>query len=209
MNSWGKNCLIIFILETPLLVFLMTPERVTRVMAMEGVKIENSLGTSTMRELDKRASESFNSMFIESGLYADLWHTLIPTEDEKKNSGALKNTGGGLFRWIDDRLTVCMFLFFQILERFHLMALWFPSCTLIFIASIYSGLALRRIKQGSFAFSSPTAHRTGMRAILIMLACLPLYFMFPTPITPYLYPLLNLLWAYMLMLIISNIAKRI
>ena len=94
MNSWGKNCLIIFILETLLLVFLMTPERVTRVMAMEGVKIENSLGTSTMRELDKRASESFNSMFIESGLYADLWHTLIPTEDEKKNSGALKNTGG-------------------------------------------------------------------------------------------------------------------
>ena len=63
MNSWGKNCLIIFILETLLLVFLMTPERVTRVMAMEGVKIENSLGTSTMRELDKRASESFNSMF--------------------------------------------------------------------------------------------------------------------------------------------------
>ncbi|MBE6423084.1 DUF4400 domain-containing protein [Succinivibrio dextrinosolvens] len=208
-KSWGKTCLVIFILELLLLVTFMTPEAVTRVMAMEGVKIENTLGTETLRELDKRTSESFNSLVIESGAYADMWHTLIPTEDEKAKSGRLKDTGKGLFRWIEDRLNVCMFLFFQFLERFHLMGLWFPSSVLIFMASVYSGLILRKIKQGSFAFSSPTAHRSGIRTILIMVTLLPLYFMFPSPITPYLYPVLNIIWAFMLMTIIANIAKRI
>ncbi len=208
-SSWGKTCLFIFVMELLLLVTFISPEMVTRVMAMEGVSIENSLGTSTLRELDKRSSESFDSLVISSGLYADMWHTLIPTEDEKKASGKLQNTGKGLFKWMEDRLNVCMFLFFQFLERLHLMGLWFPSSVLVFLASLYSGFTLRRIKQGSFAFSSPTAHRSGIRAILIIVTLLPLYFLFPAPITPYLYPCLNLLWAFMLMTIIANIAKRI
>ena len=208
-NSWLKTCIVIFIFELLFLVLFMTPERVTRVMAVEGIKIQSSLGVKTLRELDKRTSESFNAIMIDSGLYADMWHTLIPTEDEKKASGSLRNTGSGLFRWIEDRLNVCMFLFFQFLERLHLMGLWFPSSCLVFLASIFSGLLLRRIKQGSFAFSSPTAHRSGIRVILVMVTLLPLYFMFPTPITPFLYPCLNILWALMLMTIIANIAKRI
>lgn len=208
-SGWGKTCLFIFVMELLLLVTFASPEMVTRVMAREGVSIENSLGTSTLRELDKRTSESFDSLVISSGLYADMWHTLIPTEDEKRASGKLQNTGKGLFKWMEDRLNVCMFLFFQFLERLHLMGLWFPSSVLVFLASLYSGFTLRRIKQGSFAFSSPTAHRSGIRAILIIVTLLPLYFLFPSPITPYLYPCLNILWAFMLMTIIANIAKRI
>ncbi len=208
-NHLFRNCALIFVFELFALVLFLSPEHVATTMAKEGVKIENTLGTDTLRELDIRTSMSFNSLFLESGVYAAIWHTLIPTEDEKEKSGAFKNTGKGLFKWVEDKLTVCMFLMFQLLQRVHLMGMWLPSAFLVLAASIYSGINLRRIKQGNFAFASPTAHRSAIRGIIIMVTLLPLYFFLPMSVSPYLYPLLYLLWSFMIMGIIANIAKRI
>ncbi|SFS32494.1 protein of unknown function [Succinivibrio dextrinosolvens] len=208
-NHLFRNCALIFVFELLFLVLFLSPEHVATTMAKEGVKIETTLGTDTLRELDKRTSQSFSSLFLESGLYAGVWHTLIPTEDEKEKSGAFKNTGKGLFKWAEDKLTVCMFLMFQLLFRVHLMGMWLPSALLVLTASVYSGINLRRIKQGNFAFSSPTAHRSAIRGIIVMVTLLPLYFFLPMSVSPYLYPVLYLIWAFMIMGIIANIAKRI
>ena len=208
-KSLFRNCCLVFMFELLGLIIFLSPQNVASTMAKEGIKIENALGTETLRELDKRTSISFNSLFLESGIYAGIWHTFIPTEDERQNSGRLKNVGSGLFRWVEDKLNVCMFLLFQLLHRVHLMVMWLPSVFLVLAASVYSGYNLRKIKQGNFAFASPTAHRAAIRGIIVMLTLLPLYFFLPMAVSPYVYPVLYILWSFMIMGIISNIAKRI
>lgn len=208
-KSLFRNCCLAFMFELLGLILFLSPQNVASIMAKEGIKIENALGTETLRELDKRTSISFNSLFLESGIYAGIWHTFIPTEDERQNSGSLKNVGSGLFRWVEDKLNVCMFLLFQLLHRVHLMAMWLPSVFLVLAASVYSGYNLRKIKQGNFAFASPTAHRSAIRGIIIMVTLLPLYFFLPMAVSPYVYPVMYILWSFMIMGIISNIAKRI
>ena len=206
--TWGRFCTIIFMLEVLLLMAFMTTDGVSRIMAMEGISIENSLGTDALKEIDKRASESFYELVVESGLYADLHKVMVP-ENKKPATSDIEKKGKGAVNWIEGRLNAWMYLLFQFLERVHLLVLWLPSSSLVFFACLYSGIALRMIKQGNFAFSSPAAHRSGIRSIIFIVAMLPLYFLFPAPITPYLYPCLNIVWGFFLITIISNIAKRI
>ena len=52
-------------LEVLLLMAFMTTDGVSRIMAMEGISIENSLGTDALREIDKRASESFYELKVD------------------------------------------------------------------------------------------------------------------------------------------------
>lgn len=208
-GSWYRYCTIFFFLEILFLIAFSSPRYISKVIAYEGIKIEDSLGTNTLRELDKRTSQWFNTSLIESGAYAEIWHMLIPNEYERKKSSSLNNLGNGLFRWVDDRLTVCMFLIFQFFERLHLMLMWLPSSALVFAAAGYTGLELRRIKQGDFAYASPVRHRTAAKVITGAIAVLPLYFLMPFAISPYIYPIVNCTAAFLIMVIISNIAKRI
>lgn len=100
-----------------------------------------------MREIDAIASETFYDTFIKSGFYARIWHTFIPTEDERRaaNDG-LENMARHLFRWVDDRLTAVMTLIFQLLERLYLMGMWLPFSFIIIAGASYSGWTLRHIK---------------------------------------------------------------
>ena len=204
-----KFCVYIFIAEILLLVFFSNPSSVSRVIAAEGVKIENAMGSKTLKELDRKTSITFNDLFIQSGVYAGAWHSVIPTEDEKKASGTMKDMGRGIFNYVDSRMTTCMFLFFLLISRIELLILWLPSSAIIFISSIISGYYLRKMKQGSFAFASPSAHRFALKIILVLITFMPMFLLAPVALTPYFYPVLNIFVAFLMQAIIANIAKRI
>ena len=142
--------------------------------------------------------------------FAGIWHTFIPTEDESRavNDG-LENMARPLFRWVDDRLTAVMTLIFQLLERLYLMGMWLPFSFIIIAGASYSGWTLRHIKQGNFAFASPSIHRIAVRAILLMLVFLPLFLMLPFALSPYIYPFMFTVIAFMIMAILANVAKRL
>ena len=72
-------------------------------------------------------------------------------------------------------------------------------------------MTLRHIKQGNFAFASPTVHRLSLRIILVMLTLLPIFLMLmlPLPLSPYIYPIMYSITAFMIQAIIANVAKRL
>lgn len=198
-----------FLAEILLLLIFSTAERISHVMAQEGVTIEDSLGVDTLRKVDGISSEVFNTIFIDNGVYAGIWHTFIPTEQEKEDSEGLENLGAGLFKFLDDKLTVIGFLLFQTIHRITLFCLWLPSFLILIALSFYTGLIFRKIKQGNFSFASPTMHRMCIKLILIIFTILPLLLMFPLPLSPYLYSYLYIAIAFMIMVIVANIAKRV
>lgn len=65
-GSWYRYCTIFFFLEILFLIAFSSPRYISKVIAYEGIKIEDSLGTNTLRELDKRTSQWFNTSLIES-----------------------------------------------------------------------------------------------------------------------------------------------
>lgn len=207
--TYLKICLIIFILEILSLSLFSSPEYILKVMALEGVKIEDALGSETITLLDAKSSSLFNALFIDTGAYAGVWHMFIPTPDEQSASEGIELMATGLFHWLDDRLTVLMILAFQLIERLELMLLWLPFSLVIFVASTFTGLTLRKIKQGNFAFASPSIHRLSLRVILVMLTLLPLFLMLPFAISPYLYPIMYTIVAFMIQGILANLAKRL
>ena len=198
-----------FLAEILLLLTFSTAERISLVMAKEGVKIEDNLGVETLKKVDGISSKIFNTIFIDSGAYAGIWHTFIPTEQEKEDSEGLENLGSGLFNFMDDKLLVVGFLLFQTIHRLTLFGLWMPSFIILIALSFYTGLIFRKIKQGNFSFASPTMHRMCIKLILIIFTILPLLLMFPFPLSPYLYSYLYLAIAFMIMVIVANIAKRV
>ena len=87
--------------------------------------------------------------------------------------------------------------------------MWLPFSFVLLAGACYTGLTLRRIKQGNFAYASPTVHRMALRIILFMITLLPLFLMLPMPVSPYVYPALYAFTAFLIQAILANIAKRI
>lgn len=204
-----KYCTLVFILEVLLLAVFSSPNYILKVMAIEGVSIEDALGPETLRRIDADASEAFSSLFVDSGVYAGVWYTFVPTPDERTASEGIETMASGLFSWVDDRLTTCMILLFQVVERLELMKLWLPFSFFVVLGACYTGMTLRHIKQGNFAFASPSVHRLSLRIILVMLTLLPIFLMLPLPLSPYIYPIMYSITAFMIQAIIANVAKRL
>ena len=207
--NYIKVCIFIFIAEIILLIVFSTPEYISRVMAVEGVKIENALGGTTLARVDAQSSVIFNTVYIDSKVYPSIWHMFIPTEDEKMHEEGLEDLASGLFNYVEDRITVLSYLLFQLIHRLTLLFYWLPSCIIITALSFYSGLMLRKIKKGNFAFASPSMHRMSIKLILIFLTLLPLFLMCPIPLSPYMYPIMYICISFMIMAIVANIAKRV
>ena len=208
-SKYIKLCIFVFVAELVLLAAFSSPSYILKVMATEGVNVEDALGSDALQRIDADASTLFNALFIDSGVYSGIWHTFIPTPDERNASEGIELMASGLFAWVDDRLTACMILLFQVIERLELMLMWLPFSFVLTFGACYTGLTLRHIKQGNFAFASPTVHRVSLRVILVMLTLLPIFLMLPFPISPYIYPVLYTAVAFMLQAILANIAKRL
>lgn len=185
-----------------------SPKYVIHVIATEGVAVEDALGRNTLNRVDHDASSAYNTVFIQSKLYASAYHTFIPTANEFKKTDGIR-AFNGILRWMGDRIDMLFVVLFLMFERLSLMMLWLPSTAVILIASAVTGFYLRTIKQGNFAFASPTAHRLSIRILIIAASLTPFFLCLPIPVSPYVYPVCFLIAAFMVQGIIANIAKRI
>ena len=208
MGKVIKYGLIIAMIQLMLLCVLVRPSYVIKVMAAEGIKIEDTLGANTLQTVDRYSSDMFNRMFIKSGVYATAWHMLVPTRGEHAQSNQIR-LFNGIELWVQDRINLMFTLIFLLCHRLTLMSLWLTSATEILIMSAVTGVLLRRIKQSNFAFASPTAHRVSIRILLVVIILAPFILSVPIAINPYIYPIAFLIMAFMIQAIIANVAKRI
>lgn len=209
MGRFIRICVLSLVCMILAIVAFAKPSLVIRVIASEGVAVEDALGTDTLMRVDHDASEAYNTVFIKSRLYATAYHTFMPTADEFRKTSGLAPQLDGILRWLGDRIDMLFTVLFLMFERLSLMALWLPSAAVIMAASGVTGYYLRTIKQGNFAFASPTAHRVSARILVISCSIAPFLLCMPFPVSPYVYPAFFLVAAFMIQAIIANVAKRI
>ncbi len=203
-----KWCLLVVGMEMLAVIALSRPDFAISVIAKESVRIEEVMGAKALDTIDEQSAAIYMSAIIDSGLYATVWHTFIPTEREAERSAMIKFFNKMSF-WLQDRINVFFILLFLLTERLCLMWMWTPSALVILGASMLTGFYLRKIKQGNFAFASPTVHRYSIGALTVTLVAGPFLLLTPLPVSPYLFPVVFTIAALMVQAIISNIAKRI
>ncbi len=192
-----------------LTVLLARPSQIIGVLAEEGVAVEEALGRPALDKVDRMASSAYYRSLIRTGIYASAYHLLIPTKAQQANDPLNLGKTRGLLVWARDRVNVLFILLFLLYERFSLLLLWLPSTAFIAGAAAVTGWYMRKVKQGNFAFASPTLHRYGIGILTVAAMLAPLMMMLPWPVPPLAFPVALLVAAFMIMLIIANVAKRI
>ena len=190
------------------LILLAKTDFVVNVIAKEGVKIEQTFGKQTLDLIDRRTLKAYNAVFIDSDIYATIYHIVLPTRYEEAKSFQ-ERLSKGILLWAQDRVKLIFMLLFLLMQRLQFLIMLAPSASFILIASVLSGMYIRKIKQGNFAFASPTAHRYAIGTLTIFLSTAPFTLMLPIAITPYFYPMVFIVVSIMIQAIIANIAKRI
>lgn len=184
------------------------PFGIINTIAEEGIKIEDTFGKKTLNMLDRNTLKFYDEYVIQSGLYATIWHTIIPTKKEQQLDVKDKIVKG-VQLWAQDRINIIFILMFLLIQRAQLILLLSPSATFILIASVLTGFFIRKIKQGNFAFASPTAHRYAIGSLTIFLSTLPFTLMIPITIHPLVFPIAFIVISILIQLIIANLSKRI
>lgn len=134
------------------LVLLAKTDFVVNVIAKEGVKIEQAFGKKTLDLIDRRTLKAYNAVFIDSDIYATIYHIVLPTRYEEAKS-VQERISKGILLWAQDRVKLIFILLFLLMQRLQFLIMLAPSASFILIASVLSGMYIRKIKQGNFAFA--------------------------------------------------------
>lgn len=199
----------LLLLELCVILLLVPGNWMQQQILKEASYVESSLGVETRDWIHDKANGWFNRSVMESGIYDEMYRTVIPTEAEKQKSRGMENMGKAWFVWLESRLIAVLAAFYQFLSRCALFLAWAPYMLLLLIPAIYDGWASWRIKRTNFDYASPVLHRYSVRGASVLLIGLLITFFAPIALTPMLIPVVMMSCCVLLGLAMGNAQKRI
>ena len=205
--TWGVVALVL--VEILFIVTLLTPKYIESNCLREAQWIENSLGTGTSDDIQKRADGWYTTLIIEPKVEQRLKYAFIPTHEERMRSKGLEDLGAGLWPIIANRVEALMDMIYWMMRRLALLLEWLPSCVPAGICAALSGLCVREIKKTNFALASSVKFNYSLKGVLVGLGLFFLSFLLPVSLPPQAIPIIMLMVFVTLGWSTSNIAKRI
>lgn len=125
-------------LELTLVVFLFPLETAKETLATEKADIRDLMGENTSEEIYSFAKESYKALLIDTGLYGEVYHFFVPTEEEIMASGGLEALGTreGWFSWIGGRLEMASLVFYEFLVRWGFIKAWLPYLLILMLPTL-------------------------------------------------------------------------
>ena len=199
----------LLVIELAIVLILVPGDLTSRAIEKEAVDIKQSLGQQSQEWVHDKAERWYQSTMMDSGFYAGMHRTFIPTKEEKMKSKGLENFGSHWFTFIEGRIESFTKVVYQFYTRIALFTLWMPYILVLLVPAIFDGLMTWKIKRTNFDYASPVIHRYSTRAVsYIVIGAIVLSFV-PIAITPMLMPLLMMLWSVFAGLMIGNFQKRV
>lgn len=166
------------------------------------------LGRDTLIDLVDKADSSFSTMFEDTGMVAGSY-AIIPSRQQRADSGALENMGSSMWPYIESRIQVMWVTVYQGIQRMSMIQLWLPYLLPLFIPAFIHGMCVREIKKVSYGYASPVVYHAALQ-VMMMLVFLPLFYI-SLPIS--IHPAVVLAWGIALSIcfvfISSNIQKQV
>lgn len=199
----------LLLLELCVILLLIPSNWMQQQIVKEASYVETSLGIETRDWIHEKANAWFNRSVMESGIYDEMYRTVIPTDAEKRKSRGMENMGHDWFTWLEGRMIAVLAAFYQFLTRCALFLAWSPYMLLLLFPAIFDGWTSWKIKRTNFDYSSPVLHRYSVRGTAVLLIGLLLTFCAPIALTPMLIPAVMMSCCVLLGLAMGNLQKRI
>jgi len=203
------NALGVFLLEFILICLLIPESFVKTQMREEVMDIADKLGQPTAEEVRTKTTDTFDKLFVRSGVYTTIHRMVIPTEAERMRSVGMEDLGQGIFPYVEERLEAMWYSVTQVIMRvFHFM-IWLPFLLLIIVPAILDGIYQRKIRISTFRHVSALRHRAGFQGVVTIVFGLFILAMMPFSIPTLLFPVVGVAIAFMVNMSITFTQKRL
>jgi len=201
--------LVILLIEV-VIVGVFTPnDWLTRSIREERTMVTRWLGGKTTQALIQQTNTIYKTLFVDTGI-VHASYGYIPTREDRQNSPGLEHLGERYyFPYFKDRIDVMWSAIYQSIQRLTLFMLWTPYMLPLFIPAMYDGLSIRNIKKVTYGYASPVRYQTAFLTIVFLLAAIPFYLAIPVAVTPMIVPLWTIVFSLAVMLMTSNLQKKI
>jgi hypothetical protein len=181
-----------------------------RVRETEAAWLRAGLGEATAGAVRASARSWFERLFVEPGLVDGTYALLLPGPRDLARSPELAPIAASPgWAWVEGRLDVVWGAVYLALQRLAVIAAWRPLLLPLGLAAWGEGWVRRRIRQASFAYPSPLAHRYALRAMAGIGLLVGLGLLLPVPLPVLTVPVLGAVLAGLLCLAVANAQKRL
>ena len=199
----------LLVIEILVILLLVPGDWTDRAIEKESALVEANLGSETRYWIREQAESWYQSVMIDSGFYEGMYYTLIPTEEQRKNSRGMENMGTWWFVWAKGRMEALANVVYQFMTRTALFMTWAPYMLILLLPAIYDGMMTWRIKRTNFDYASPIIHRYGIRFTGYLVLGLGIAFFAPIALNPIIIPIVMMICCVLIGLTMGNLQKRV
>lgn len=179
-------------------------------MRSENRWIKERMGHESALWIEKKANRWYTATVVDSGFLRAAYRHMLPGEEEKRRSGALKPLGERVyFPYVEARLKVFFYSLYQIFARIALLLTWLPFLLIVALPAVMDGMLSRRIRRLTFAYNSPLVHAYAAAVLTYCAATLLLALFAPLPLPPEFFPFALSTMALAVAFMSAHAPKRI
>lgn len=200
---------IVILAEMLLFAMLLSPDSVVKHVQHEQELNRRFIGPTGEGHVYDQANRWFNSALVDTGVIAGSFSMLVPTEEQARNSGGLENLGAGVFPAVNRRLKTFWNGVYQSMYRISAITQWLPFLLPLFLPAAVDGLCIRERKKWLFGYASAVRYHSALHLLILCAMAVPVYAFSPIVVHPALIPVWGCCVALAILLLTSNIQKRI
>jgi hypothetical protein len=199
----------LFLLEFVLFAALIPSAWSERAIATERQWLIDAQGETSAAAVIERGRRWYAAAFVKTDIEPWSYRLVRLGPDDEPGVGMEKLGDYPIWDWLAGRLDVIWDSVRQALVRLSLLLAWTPFFGLTALVAIGDGLLRRRIRQHSFAYASPLAHRWAASGFLWMWLAVFFVLFLPIPLPTASVPAVGVLSALALGVMATNAQKRL
>lgn len=201
---------LMFLAEIVLMVLVIPTDHIDKVVAKEQGLGSLFLGQETQKAVSQRAQAFYDATMVDTGAYRAIYHHFIPTEAERLASRGMEKLGSNIiFPYAQSRIEAFSSLVYLAMLRFSAFLMWAPYLLIMALPAIYDGYCQWQVQRVSYGYSSPVVHRIGLLGAGSVLIILLLVMLAPISVPPIVLPAAGIVMAFMTMISLKHLSKRV
>jgi len=174
----------------------------------ERILVSDWLGEESTDSLITDTNDVYKYLFVDTNIIIGSYK-IIPTKNDREKSKGIETLGSTIFPYVKERIDVMWSAIYQSIQRMSLFMMWVPYMLPLFIPAFIDGMSVRNVKKFTYGYASPVRYHTAYHFIVILLAAIPFYLAIPVSVTPLVVPLWAGLFSASVMLMMTNLQKKI
>lgn len=169
--------------------------------------IETAFGTGDTVALAKSATQTYNAIFIDTGLIQKTRGAYVSREEQELGEAMVGGASRAVTGLTNNYLDTFAALTYVMILRVMIFMSWLPFILPFILAAVGEGITRRKIKYATFGQYGAALYAGAMHMSVLILILPVLYLMAPLPLTPFFIPFWALIAAIPVVASIANASQ--